>query len=118
MSESKHTATDSAGLLAYDSKRRTIRMCSDKEHIERVRQKGKVADGLGPFWRGMLLAALTAIDDLREANATTVDALKFVRIKAIPAGAAFVRGNQDREDRCLEVLSIIDAALAKAEGRS
>ena len=38
-------------------------------------------------------------------------ALRKVRKLAIPAGAAFVRGNPDGADRCREVLDIIDAAL-------
>ena len=44
----------------------TEAMCIDKEHIDRIRQKVKTANGLGPFWREMMLAALAAIDDLRE----------------------------------------------------
>ncbi len=34
-----------------------------------------------------------------------------VRSKAICAGAAFVHGNEDREERCIEVLNLIDEAI-------
>lgn len=33
-----------------------------KEHVQRIRGKAVSAEGLGPFWRGVMLAALDAID--------------------------------------------------------
>lgn len=47
----------------------------------------------------------------REKNKLLRTALEQVRVKAIPAGAAFVRGNEDRKQRVLDVLEIIDSAL-------
>lgn len=47
----------------------------------------------------------------REDNQRLRAALLDVRSKGICAGAAFVRRNDDGEDRCIEVLNIIDAAL-------
>lgn len=41
-------------------------MSSRQEHIERIRQKANVAEGLGPFWRGILLSALDCIDAERK----------------------------------------------------
>jgi hypothetical protein len=47
----------------------------------------------------------------REKNRILREALLAVRSKGICAGAGFVRGNDDREERVLEVLNMIDAAL-------
>lgn len=48
----------------------------------------------------------------RDAARRMREALIAVRSKGICAGAAFVRGNDDRDERVLEVLDIIDSALA------
>jgi hypothetical protein len=53
----------------------------------------------------------------REDNRQLRDALIAVRSKGIIAGAAFVRGNEDRDARCLEVLDIIDTALENGNRR-
>ena len=39
------------------------------------------------------------------------DALAAVRVKALPAGASIMRQSEGWEDRCHEVLDIIDTAL-------
>lgn len=47
----------------------------------------------------------------RKKNRVLRQALEEVRVLAIPAGAAFVRGNADRVERVTRVLDIIDDAL-------
>lgn len=41
-------------------------LASSPEHIERIRRKAMNAEGLGPFWRSILLAALNTIDAERK----------------------------------------------------
>lgn len=59
--------------------------------------------------RALLAASLKKADARVEGLKA---ALLTVRSKAICAGAAFVRGNKDRDERCHEVLNVIDDALA------
>ena len=47
----------------------------------------------------------------REVNRRLREALVAVRVKAIPAGAAVGLRRESWEDRCREVLDIIDGAL-------
>lgn len=54
----------------------------------------------------------SALRHEREINRKLRDALVAVRSKGIIAGAAFVRQNVDGEEKCIEVLDIIDDALA------
>lgn len=74
----------------------------------RLIQKGGGA-GLGIEWHRQVCKdaadQIERVEKLREA-------LIAVRAKGICAGAAFVRYNPDGGDRIIEVLDIIDAALA------
>ena len=54
----------------------------------------------------------SALRHEREINQKLRDALIAVRSKGIIAGAAFVRQNVDGEEKCIDVLDIIDDALA------
>lgn len=49
----------------------------------------------------------------RDKNRRLREALKAVRVKAIPAGAAVALRREDWETRCIEVLDIIDEALGE-----
>lgn len=40
----------------------TEKLHRSAEHVERIRQKVKTAEGLGPFWRDILLGALNSLD--------------------------------------------------------
>jgi hypothetical protein len=56
-----------------------LQLSRDKNHIERIRQKTQNAEGLGPFWRGILLAALNSIDAERRLADTYGVALMMIR---------------------------------------
>lgn len=49
------------------------------EHVERLRRKAQEADGLGPFWKGMMLAALDAVEAERNLAGKFGVALMMIR---------------------------------------
>lgn len=51
----------------------------EKDHIQRIREKAETAEGLGPFWRGILLDALASIDAERTNNDRYRLALMMIR---------------------------------------
>lgn len=76
-------------------------------------------------WKALYEMAAASRRDFRAAfmqerkkNRVLRQALEDVRLLAIPAGAAFVRGNADRVERVTRVLDIIDDALAPEDRKT
>lgn len=55
------------------------KLSNDASHIERIRQKATTADGMGPFWRGIMLSALNCIDAERKRGDSYGLALMMIR---------------------------------------
>jgi hypothetical protein len=71
---------------------------SSKEHIERVRQKATTSEALGPFWKGMLLAALNTIDAQRDGD---LRVLVPDDVRADPGRHYTVKRNKNHGDTSL-----------------
>lgn len=66
-------------------------------------------------WPQLRPACSWALQQVEE-NARLREALCQVRVKAIPAGASVMNKNHDWQDRCNEVLDIIDNAIRQRAG--